>query len=676
MATFEMTGPDGTYQVDAPDEAAALSAFKSFTGGAKAPDKYQQAAIDEQSSLKDQGIDEGAGYTRRLAHGATLGADNTIVAAALSPLEAIRRGVGLSEGYNYAKAREDQIMGDARKNTGTLGTAAELGGGAFAGAALARGGLTAGSLLSSAPSLLGRTAAMGVDGAALGGFSGAMEGNGLQERGSNALNGAAVGAGLGVALPVAAKTIGAVASPFISNIMARANPEGYASRQVARALTESNQTPQQIADAVQTATGEGQGMFTVADAMGNPGQRMLSSVARAPGEGRTQVVDFLEGRQGTQGRRVSNALAEGFAAPESAAQTEARLTAARGAQADTDFSAVRSDATPVDLSAAIAHVDQTLSPGVNQIARPQSGIANDSAEAALQNFRDRLTDDRSVLTDFTSIQRVRGDLSDAVQQARQQGSGNKARLLGGLLREIDTAMESASPGHRAANANFAQASRNIEAVQTGRDAAMRGRTEDTIPAYQSLTPEGQQAFRSGYVDPLIAQTQGAAFGVNKARPLLNDALAAEADAMAPGNALMQRRLGREQRMFETRNTALGGSKTADNLADAESLGIDPTMVGNLLAGNYGAAVKSVIHAGSRAITGNTPAVRKAIADILLQRGNASGTALDQAVGRTLRQIQFVQNLARDTAAATRGAVAVNQNANKRKARAAKIFGVQ
>ena len=47
--------------------------------------------------------------------------------------------------------------------------------------------------------------------------------------------------------------------------------------------------------------------------------------------------------------------------------------------------------------------------------------------------------------------------------------------------------------------------------------------------------------------------------------------------MAPGNDLMQRRLGREMRMFETRNTALGRSKTADNLADADALGIDPSI---------------------------------------------------------------------------------------------------
>jgi hypothetical protein len=75
---------------------------------------------------------------------------------------------------------------------------------------------------------------------------------------------------------------------------------------------------------------------------------MLSSVARAPGEGRTNVVNYLENRQAGQGRRVSNALSEGFEAPETAAQTGRRLTQARDEAANEEFGAVREDARPVD----------------------------------------------------------------------------------------------------------------------------------------------------------------------------------------------------------------------------------------------------------------------------------------------------------------------------------------
>jgi len=96
-----------------------------------------------------------------------------------------------------------------------------------------------------------------------------------------------------------------------------------------------------------------------------------------------------------------------------------------------------------------------------------------------------------------------------------RGRATKLGCFGGL-HQLGQSLENASEGFFQANRNFAQASRDIEAVQAGRQAATRGRSEDIIPAYQALRPEAQAAFRAGYVDPLIAQTQGAAFGVNKA----------------------------------------------------------------------------------------------------------------------------------------------------------------
>ena len=107
--------------------------------------------------------------------------------------------------------------------------------------------------------------------------------------------------------------------------------------QVARAIVESGEAPDEIARALQQAQVEGQGNFTVADALDNAGQRMPSTVARAPGEGRTAAVNFLENRQAGQGRRVSSALAEGFDTRETAAQTESRLTQARNDANDAEF---------------------------------------------------------------------------------------------------------------------------------------------------------------------------------------------------------------------------------------------------------------------------------------------------------------------------------------------------
>jgi hypothetical protein len=228
-------------------------------------------------------------------------------------------------------------------------------------------------------------------------------------------------------------------------------------------------------------------------------------------------------------------------------------------------------------------------------------------------------------------------------------------------------MEAASAGYRQANRNFAQASTDIGAVQQGRQAAMRGRTEDIIPEFQAQSPQGQAAYRAGYVDPLIQQTQGAAFGVNKARPLINDAFEAEANSMAPGSALMQRRIGRENTMFQTRNAATGNSKTAENLADDAAMGVDPTMIGQVLSGNWSGALRSVLASGSNALSGNTPAVRQAVADILMTRGsNVNAAQFQRMIDETIQRIQRVQQMARSLGRGAAGGLAVaTPNSNRR-----------
>ena len=86
-------------------------------------------------------------------------------------------------------------------------------------------------------------------------------------------------------------------------------------------------------------------------------------------------------------------------------------------------------------------------------------------------------------------------------------------------------MENSSERFLAANRNFSQATRDIESIQASREAATRGRSEDIIPAYQALRPQGQAPFRARYLEPLVAQTQGSAPGVKLASAFENWCLA-------------------------------------------------------------------------------------------------------------------------------------------------------
>lgn len=651
--TITVTAPNGA-TVDFPDgtDHATINGVMAqhFHPDIAPPDKYQQAAIEEDKAIG--GAD--AGFTRRLAHGATLGADSTLMAAALTPLEMFKRAtLNPAEGYNYAKAREDLIMNKARENTGLLGTGAEILGGGVTGAGLASGGATAGRFLAPEAGILARSAASAADAGALGGISGAMEGNGIQERFNNAMKGLAAGGALGGLTPGALKIAGAALSPVVSNIRARINPQGFAESQVARGIHESDVSSDELSLRAVQAANEGQPQFTLADAMGDAGQNMLGAAARGPGAGRTAIVDALEGRQAGQGRRVAGALAEGFDTPYTANQVRTAATAERDRLANAEYGAVRGSSQPVDVVGAINHIDQTIGTGPGQHLQ----TPNDSIESVLRGFRERLA--RVNPDDFAAVQRIRGDMADAAQSATQSGHGNKARLIRGAVGELDRGMENASPGFRQANANFAQRTRNIEAIDTGRNAAMRGRPEDTIPAFQSLQQGGQRAFRSGYSDPLIADAQSAAFGANKARPLTSDAFREEAAVMAPGNDMMQRRLGREMTMFETRNAATGGSSTAKNFAHDNAMGVDPHLVGQIVTGNWHGALRSALAAGHNMVTGNTPAVRQQVANVLLQNGgNISPDHLRRMVNETVARIQFVNNIARNVGRGAAGGLAV------------------
>lgn len=630
MATFEFKSPDGqTYQVNGPEGSTPQQAFEVL-----------QKQLGAQPSKPTSSIDKINAFTG----GAV---DLPIVGPAIqSGLQKVAGGIRsiLPGGGSYAdelKAVQDYANKTKTENPGTY-LGGQLAGGTVA---LGGAGLTAagGRILGTAGTLPQMMVRGGASNAAIGGADATV-------RGEDPSASAGLGGAIGAGAPLAMRVVGALAAPVVSNIRARWNPQGAATSQVARAVQESGRPVQDIVNDVSTAAREGQPMFTAADAMGNAGQNMLKTAASAPGPGRTNASNFLDARQAGQGRRVQNTIAEGLDAPITAQQAEQGLTTVRDNAANAAFPAARQNAGPVDLSGAIRTIDETLSPGATQIARPQSGLRSDTIESALEGVRSRLTDNRSMLTNYTAVERVRGDLADQVQMAVQRGQGNRARMLGQVLREIDNAMESASPGFRRANAQFAAHSRDIEAVGQGKTAAQRGRSEDVVRDFQGRLPPNQQPYRVGYADRLIENAQGAP-GVNKARFVAPpEELAA---LSAPGRGpTMQRRLERENTMFDTRHKAFGGSRTAENLADNSAMTVDPSIVAMLLSGQIGRASRQTFAHASNALHGNTPAVRERIAELLLQRGHnpTFGRDIAAEIERAGGNSRLVQALARGASA--------------------------
>lgn len=540
-----------------------------------------------------------------------------------------------------------EIRGDQRaardENPGSY-LAGQIAGALAGGTALANSGLSLSANAIKSGAGLGKTAlASGIEGAVLGGIQGAGSGEDLGGRISSAGLGFGLGGALGAGVPLAVAGVQAAARPAIAALTSRFRPQPYAEQALADGLRRSGMSADDVAAVLERAKMDGQDMFTVADAMGHSGQRMLSTVARNPNDMRQTVADTLVQRQMGQGERLSNALAEGFNAPDTAAQRAASLVAQRKALADVNYEAARAVAGPVDVSNAIRAADDVLQPGVTRLANPASNIADDSIEGVVRRAQRLLTDGKSNVVDFSAALRAKQDISDMIEASVRQGKNGQARFLSQINQRLDDALERASPQYRAANDAFRAQSRTIDAVDAGRAAASgRTRAVDNIRAFEAMEPGERMAFRSGYVDPLIARVENSAIAptTNKARPLMTDKTGQEFPAFAiPQRAdKMGRRIAREQRMFETANAALGGSKTADNLADAAEMAkFDPGVMMNLFRGRpIQAAVDAVARLANEA-RGMPPAVMDRIAKTLLETNpEAARAMIRQAGGRAAR----------------------------------------
>jgi len=604
--------------------------FNSRIGLTSAP-----AAASAAAPAAPSGGDPGALGTSVMSGGNALllGWGDEIGAALTTPVEAaIGAYTGeddgksimdrIYDGYSRGLRKREDLMAYAEGQHPLASTVGTVAGSVGAGSALAKAGLSAAANAAQRGGSLARVAAGSAkDGAILGGIAGAGQGEGLDGRIAGATSGAAAGGALGFTAPFALAGLGAATAPVRNVVTSRISPQRFADDALATAMTRAGSTPDDIARQLTDATADGQGVFTVADALGNSGQRMLSTVTRTPNDARQRTVEALLARQAGQGRRVSNALAEGFDAPDTAAQRAAALTTARDDAADVAYGQARSTATGVDVSKALGAIDDVIAPRATRVVSPQSNIADDSVEGVMRRARSLLTDGRSNLSDFSAVLRAKQDIDDMIGRATRAGSNNQARNLMRVKTALDDALSDASPAYAGARDQFRAGSKAIEAVDLGAQAARRGRSEDTRALFDSLSDAEKAGFRVGYANEMIKDTQGAAVGVNKVRTLQTDAAADEFPAFAaPGRGdQLGRRVEREATMFQTQNQALGGSRTADNLADMEDMAnFDPAMISRLLNRDFvGAGLQALTKVVNEA-KGLPPRVIERIADGLME----------------------------------------------------------
>ena len=634
--SIEVTGPDGAIH-EFPD-GTTPDVIKGVMSKAYAPsqDKYKQAAIDEYNAAQRAGAPTTSNpIASSFTNGAMLGALPTVTAAMETPLEMVKRWtLNPVEAYNYAKAAEDLAMQKAREKSGVAGTAAGILGGISTAGEIAKKGYT---LVKSGQEFIPRLGALAGEGAIYGGVTGFNEGDG-SGRLADAAKGAALGGAVGAAIPLAWKAIASTSAPLVSNILARTDPQRAATARLVKALSESGKSTNEIASEVANANAAGQPMRLM-DAMGSPGQELASTVARAPGDGRTALKEFLDARQAGQAGRVGDIIDQSLGAGQTAKQTISDLIQ-QGKDASKPLYEKAMQIAPVWDDRIQQFLDepimkQGLATGVKmqRLEALAEGRKFDPHDYAITDFDAAGSPILSGVPNMRTLQAAKIGLDELVDSHRNE-FGNltqMGRSIDMVRRSFLDKLNSYNPDYAAANAAFAGPAQVRDAVKYGQQAATRGRAADNLGVFNSLSPAPKQGFRTGYADALNQQIERGAEGQNAARRFTSEKYRAELPELSTFNGpylpgqpdATTERLARELQMFETRSRALGGSKTADNLANAEDAGIDPRIFWNLMHGNVGAAASNVVGRAGNVLTGNTPAVRSELAKMLLAGGDSA-----------------------------------------------------
>jgi hypothetical protein len=506
MPTFEITGPNGTYEIDAPDEATALKAFQSQS----AVDPVQQKA----TALADQQKQEGAGALFRNAF--SLGLEDKMAGAAFALGGLIpgkwneAEGDSFSENYRIGSQSQRILEDRARANSGNLGTAAEIGG------TLATG------VLSKAPAAvgaLGRIVQTGKEAGVLGTIMGAgdseaeslggVAGDAVMGGGVSAATGGLLQGGLEVARPLikggraAVRSLGRLTD----------NADQRAATKVAGALADDGLTP---GKAVSQMTRRGTSLVNVADE--NTLGLARASSAR-PGEGRTMVNKALDKQQAQSAGKLVGEVNKALGGGDAKFNTRvADMIAERGKIASTNYQSVYDAGERAIWSPELERLTgsptvQGAMKGAVRIWRDRAiadgfGSMNPGAlvEGGTLKFKPGQLPAYPNIQFWDYTKRI---LDDQISAAVRAGEKQKAATLTSLNTALRNELDNAVPIYKMARQAYATPSKMIEALQTGRDLMKPGalaNVDELATTLSSMSKPEKEMVRTGLARALEDMT--------------------------------------------------------------------------------------------------------------------------------------------------------------------------
>jgi len=622
----------------------AGSLFGSAGPAAPVLDKYQQAAIAEYD--RNPALKGLTGYTARVGMGIPW-SDELMAGNPLMLAEGmIRHGTfNPAEAYRYNKARENLLGQKTRENTAGLGGALSEATGALATGA----GVLGSGTRAAAVTINGRTIPAGavnwgqnaVKATGLGAFAGAGEGDSLEDRAKHGIIGGAMGGVLGGAV-LPAVSYGLPKLAAAAQLPRLRDPQKIATEQVSKVARDAGVTMAELENRMAAARAAGQTDYTIADALGYEGQRKLAAMAKVPGPARQQAQEFLSERDLNMPQRVGEQVGKHLGAPHTAEQASKELIDRASADAAPLYRQAEQVPTwnetiqriiddPISRRG-LAHgvelqrlrslgTDRPFNPtdaqitGFNAAGDPIiTGVPNAQTLHTLKVGLDRM---------------IEGEINPQTHKLTARGNA-----IDGVRRRLLEQMDIENPMYREARQAYAGPMQVNTAIDFGRAMPTTGRASDNILHLDRMNPAAQQGVRIGYADKARADLERTGNIPTYLREKSHKGQA-ELERLSPqGPATLREALAREEMMQRTSREALGGPKTAENLADMaggpggmEALGL----AGNVMTGNILGATRQAAELAKRLGTGESEAQRTAITNMLLARDPAMVRAMQERI---------------------------------------------
>jgi hypothetical protein len=463
---------------------------------------------------------------------------------------------------------------------------------------------------------IGEGAKIGAAAGGIGGFGGSKDESvtgDLAATGTGAAVGGTIGAGGGA---VADRVV----SPFISWLTRKFGPnavENQAVQAIAKRMTQDasagGPTAQDMIDLLNAAPNKPQ---TLADVAGENVRQYAGHIARQPGEGRQFIRSELENRDVGAGSRLAGDVGVGISSGGSPYTEVDALINARAAASAPKYRAAGIPSDPADY----ANAPVINTPAVARLLDKSKDVQSAIAQAkGLPDYAE-LPDNSIVLLD-----KAYKNIGGHANEAKLAGNGEKYRDLNSLRLQLRDAITGGNPQHPYQQAldAFSGPSNSISAVREGQ--GIFNKEPDEIAAEMArLSPSDREFYRLGAAGTLRKNLGsrpgdesktivGKDYRQQQLRPLFDtqndyDRFISSATA--------------ENRMFETRQRLVGGSQTAERLAEdnaPEGATGHAIRAGVALAeGAPGAAGLSAMKALGAMTRGESPAVNAAAARMLFR----------------------------------------------------------